>query len=439
MNCMNVQRKSIIKSEDIKISMRFGFLGLGMGGGSIAAACGDIATNKTNDRFPYTSLLINTNTIDLDKIEVKNPNTKKLLIGDGKGAGRKIKLGEEKFKESSEKIVSAIKNQFQKTDFVWIVAGLGGGTGTGSIIEAIRLLMTNNFNKRFGLILTLPRLIEGKTILANALQRLNEINAAMKGLGSIIIVDNQKLFNHFSKTKEDAQIAEYLDFTNRFVAETLHELNVVTSSFNPVGESHFDSSEFENLIKTPGVLHFARFTSKAHEVDASQSISHIGKLKEQIDEGVLSDGYDLGKSTRLAVSILANKGTASRLFNFKFAVAIENEINEIAPLSNERPIAQYVYDSKDTNEVYFYAVFAGLKLPSQVSELVSEHARLVELESRNNLIGDDDIFANFQASETAATTLNEEPSFEDLFGPKNEPEKEEKSEEDMFNALFKNN
>jgi cell division GTPase FtsZ len=431
---MGVQRRSVIKNENISISLRFGFLGLGMGGSSIAAACADISTNITNNRFPYTALVVNTNKVDLDKIESHNPSIKKLVIGTGKGAGRNIQLGEEMFKESEELIKKEIKQQFEKTDFVWIVAGLGGGTGTGSVIEAIRVLMTNGFNKRFGLILTLPRLNEGQTVLNNALQRLQMINKAMSGLGSIILVDNQKLYDYFSENKSDSSVAEYLQFSNQFVAETLHELNVVTSSFKPVGENHFDSSEFENLIKTPGILHFARFTSKSNEIDSAQSLSHIGKLKDQIDSGVLSDGYDLTNSSRLAVSILANKSTASRLFNFEFANAIEQDINQIAPLANEKPIAQYIYQDRELQDVYFYAVFAGLKLPKYVVELVQETTRLIELQ-KNKEQDTDDIFAALTTVQ--AENDSPEPSFDELFGNNNNETKKAPSDEDVFNALFK--
>lgn len=435
---MTEQQKSIIKNTDIAFSLRFGFLGLGMGGSSIAAACAEISTNITNDRFPYTSLLVNTNTVDLDKIEARNPNTKKLVIGSGKGAGRNIQLGEEMFKASSDEIVSELKKQFGNTDFVWIVAGLGGGTGTGSVIEAIRLLMTSGFNKRFGLILTLPRVNEGQTVLNNALQRLQMINKAMSGLGSIILVDNQKLYDYFSKSKPNVSVAEYLQFSNRFVAETLHELNVVTSSFKPVGENHFDSSEFENLIKTPGVLHFARFTSKAHEIDAAQSLSHIGRLKEQIENGVLSDGYNLTKSSRLAVSILANQVTANRLYNFEFANAIENEINDIAPLANEKPIAQYVYQSKEANEVYFYAVFAGLQLPKRVGELVQENVRLTKLQQSSQEDSEDIFAAMNEVKADPVVSNSSEPTFEDLFGNTKQDDTNKKpTEEDVFNGLFK--
>ncbi|MDX1805846.1 MAG: plasmid replication protein [Paenisporosarcina sp.] len=426
-------QKSVLKHADNSISVRFGFLGLGMGGSSIAAACAETNTNTTNDRYPYASLLINTNKMDLDKIETKNPNTKKLIIADGQGAARDIATGEKMFVQDLDVITKEFKQRFEGSDFVWIVAGLGGGTGTGSVLQAIKMAMTSGFEERFGLILTLPRTSEGQKIISNALQRLMKINQAMSGLGSIILVDNEKLFSHFAQKNPNAPVAEYLTFSNQFVADTLHEMNVVTSSFKPSSEFHFDSSEFRKLIKTPGVLHFARFSKKANEIDSAQSISHVGSLKEQIENGVLSDGYDLNNTKRLAVSVLANTNTATRLFNFKFTQELEQVVNSVAPFADEKPIAFYKHDNKETSDVFFYAVFAGLQLPSRVAELVQTNTNLLE-QQKQQQSNNTDIFAGF--------TLDDEPienktkSFDDLFGDKDESNEKVSSKEAILQALF---
>lgn len=435
------QRNTIIKREENRISMRFGFLGLGMGGSSIAAACGDIVTNIKNDRYPYSALLVNTNEIDLEKVSAKNPYSKKIKIGNGKGAGRNLELGEKMFKEDVDQVLDELKSQFENKDFIWVVAGLGGGTGTGSVIEAIKLLMENGYQKRFGLILTLPRLSEGKTVLNNALNRLKMIHGAMRGLGSIILVDNEKLYKDFANKNPEASVSEYLDFSNQFVADTLHELNVVTASFTPAGEYHFDSSEFENLLKTPGVLHFARFATKPHEIDSAQNLSHIGRLKEQLENGVLSEGYDLSETKRLAISILANEPTASRIYNFQFAQAIEDEISNLAPIASEKPIAQYVYQNKNINDVYFYAAFAGLDLPSRIQELVAESIRLNKLEEDKKQSNLKNVFAGFNDLNSVTNDSVETASFDDLFGSQatDSPTAEEQtSNEELFNNLFKN-
>lgn len=432
-------KNAVFSSSKINTSLKFGFIGLGMGGNSIAAACAEISTNIPNNKYPYSGLLINTNQIDLDKIEVSNPQTEKLLIGNGRGAGRDIEIGEKMFIESAEKVEEQIKKQFKDKDFIWVVAGLGGGTGTGSIVHAIGSVMKSGFKGRFGLILTLPRKNEGATVLANAITKLKQINQAMRALGSIILVDNQKLFDHFTETKVDSTLlSEYLKFANQFVAETLHELNVVTASYKPVGENHFDSSEFENLIKTPGILHFSKFSKSTSDISTTTAASQAEGFKENIVKGILSEGYDLTRSNRLAISILADEATSERVFNFGFTNAIETEINQISPIATEKPIAFYNYNYKNIKDTYFYAVFAGLQLPDRVKELIEENARL-QLAAEEAQKPTDDIFANFEVKKEVKSNV-EESSFEDIFGLSKASDNTEEvkvEEEDPMDIFFK--
>ncbi|WP_084242426.1 plasmid replication protein [Planomicrobium okeanokoites] len=431
-------KNAVFSSSRINTSLKFGFIGLGMGGNSIAAACAEIATNISNNKYPYSALLVNTNQIDLDKIEVSNPKTEKLLIGNGRGAGRNIEIGQEMYLSDADKVEDQIKKQFNETDFLWVVAGLGGGTGTGSIVHAIGSVMKSGFKGRFGLILTLPRKNEGATVLANALMKLQQINQAMRQLGSIILVDNQKLFDYFTETKTDSTLlSDYLKFTNQFVAETLHELNVVTSSYKPVGENHFDSSEFENLIKTPGVLHFSKFSKSTSDISTSTAATQAEGFKENIVKGILSDGYDLTRSSRLAISILADEQTSERVFNFGFTNAIETEINQIAPVATEKPVAFYNYNYKNIKDTYFYAVFAGLQLPERVKELVEESTRLQQAAEEAQK-PTDDIFANFEVKKENKETV-EEVSFEDMFNLNKSETKEavKVEEEDPLDIFFR--
>ncbi|TBV85451.1 plasmid replication protein [Lysinibacillus sp. OL1] len=417
-----------------KLSLKFGFLGLGMGGTSIAATCADIKTNIQNNNFPYTALLINSNEIDLAKVQPVNKNTAKMLIGTGKGAGRDILIGESIYKADADKILEKAKMQFKNVDYVWLVAGLGGGTGTGAVILAIQTLLKAGFDGKFGMILTLPRLKEGKTVLDNAIQRLQKINKFMDGLGPVLLVDNEKLFKEFSESKPNSLVSEYLDFSNKYVAEALHELNTVTASYLPTSEYHFDSSEFEKLIKTPGLLHFARFTEKAAAIDASQDLSYAQRLEILINEGVLSSGYDLNKAKRLAVSVLTDSAVAKRLFTFEFTRTMEGLVNKVSPTALEKPIATYQSNEIKGSNVSFYAVFAGLPLPTdRVTQMVVEFNKLQELEDqeRNE---DIDLFAGFKSG--TVNTSESKKSLDGLFGDDLDENVNEKEVTDFKKHLF---
>ncbi|MDD1505907.1 plasmid replication protein [Lysinibacillus sp. CNPSo 3705] len=428
---------STLIQDGKNLSMKFGFLGLGMGGTSIAATCADIKTSIKNNHHPYTALLINSNEIDLTKVQPINSNTKKMLIGDGKGAGRDIIMGEELYKAKADEISNAVKTQFQDADYVWLVAGLGGGTGTGAVIQAIGTLLNSGFSGKFGMILTLPRLKEGKTVLDNALQRLKKIGSVMENLGPILLVDNEKLFTEFSLEKPNSSVSEYLKFSNKYVAEALHELNTVTASYLPTSEYHFDSSEFEKILKTPGLLHFARFTEKASTIDASQQLSYAQKLKDLINRGVLSDGYDLNAAKRLAVSVLTDTLTANRLFTFEFTKTMEDLVNDISPTALEKPIATYqTNELKGTAGVSFYAVFAGLDLPKdRITEMVLEHKKLQELENQKK--EKIDLFAGFESESSNKPSPNK--SFDELFGnTENDSDKVISDKDALMNKLFDN-
>ncbi|WP_078557278.1 plasmid replication protein [Bacillus alkalicellulosilyticus] len=400
-------QQNLLERDDIKISLKFGYLGLGMGGCSIAAACANVKTNVRNGHFPYNALLVNTNAMDFEKISFKTPTISKLLIGTGKGAGRDIDVGEQAFVDGQGSIIDSIKKQFMDRDFVWIVAGLGGGTGTGSVIEAIKTLHNNGFKKRFGLILTLPRDKEGATVISNALERLQKISKVMQSLGSIILVDNQKLYKRFSTQNPNASLSEYLEFSNDFIADTLHELNVVTASFKPYGDSHFDSSEFENLLKTPGILSLSKFSIDDRDIDLENQSTYLSALDDSIETGILSDGYKLDNTQRAATSIIANRGTAQRLFTLGFTDTVETLIDSKAPLAGEKPIATYV-DEK-ARGVHFYTVFAGLQLPARINELVEENNRLTELQEEKS--DSDDVLASLQ---TFKRKKKEELDLDDL-------------------------
>ncbi|MDC3424293.1 plasmid replication protein [Aquibacillus sp. 3ASR75-11] len=408
-------QQKLLDRSDISFSMKFGYLGLGMGGCSIAAECANIKTNVKNGNYPYNGLLINTNNMDFEKINIKNPNIEKLPIGSGKGAGRDIEVGENAFLDHQNDVISAVKRQFMDRDFIWIVAGLGGGTGTGSVIEAIKLLHKNGYQRKFGLILTLPRNKEGATVISNALERLQKISQAMKGLGSIILVDNQKLYDKYIKQNPNASLSEYLEFSNQFISDTLHELNVVTASFKPYGDSHFDSSEFENLIKTPGVLSLSKFSIEERKIDLENESSYLPPLEESIESGILSDGYKLKNAQRAATSVIANKYTAERIFTLGFTDRIENIVDDKAPLAGEKPIATYV-DEK-AKGVHFYTVFAGLNLPTRVNELVKENERLMELQEKET--EEDDVFASLQTFTRKKRIDNESDDLDSLLSTSN--------------------
>lgn len=361
---------------DLALSLKFGFLGLGMGGCSIASECANIKTRITNNMTPYTGILINTNEVDLRKIPDSDNVKKYQLKGYEKGAGRDVEIGEEAFIQHKEEIANLINIHFSDREFVFVVCGLGGGTGTGAVIEAIRLVYANGFSKKCGLILTLPRDKEGRQVLDNCLERLQTISQAMRGLGAILLIDNQKLYTEFLEDKPMASIGEYLNYSNKYIAKTLHEVNVATASFNPVGGYHFDSSEFLNMLNTPGLISLSRISLKDNVLDADNESTYLPKIRDSITNGILSDGYNFKGAKKAAVSMIAPAGSSNRVFSMKFINNIEAIIEDFSPQADEKPVATYA-DSKGDG-ISIYSIFAGLPFPQRINELLKISEELNE-------------------------------------------------------------
>lgn len=366
----------------MKISLKYGFFGWGLGGTSIGLDCADVPMSSTDKTRPYTALLVNSNEMDLMKLP-DLPNIKKLLLrGYERGVGRDIVLGQKAFDDNKEMIKQEVVSYFKDRDYIFISCGLGGGTGTGAILEAIRLLHTCGFAGRFGLLITLPRKNEGRRVLSNALQRLQTIKRAMSGLGAIIVVDNEQLFQVGLAQEKSSSVEEFMKSCNRHIAKLLHELNTVTSSYIPYGNYHFDASEWLNMLRSSGCLHIAKCVLPTKDIDVASPVTFMDKIKQSVLNGELSTGYDLSDAASSAVSIVADESCANELFTHAFVEEIQSFLHDTTPILDENPVATYGTDQLGL--VTIYTVLSGLNFPKSVSNLAEEAAEIERrLEERN--------------------------------------------------------
>ncbi len=130
------------------------------------------------------TVALNTDAMDL----LQTDADKKLVIGkdltQGLGAGANPQVGMEAAKESKEEI----KKLLQGADMVFITAGLGGGTGSGSapVIADIA--------KKMGAltvaVVTLPFVMEGRQRMSNARESLKNLDGMVD---TLIVIPNDKL------------------------------------------------------------------------------------------------------------------------------------------------------------------------------------------------------------------------------------------------------
>lgn len=116
-----IKDEMLLPENTAKSAISCGFLGVGGGGGKIAKAFLDIGFNKT--------VLINTTHKDqpasLDKRHF-------LLLEGADGVGKDVELGKKILSDNSTAVEDCLSTRFGKVDWVFVIVGGGGGTGSAA-------------------------------------------------------------------------------------------------------------------------------------------------------------------------------------------------------------------------------------------------------------------------------------------------------------------
>ena len=166
-------------------------------------------------------------------ITKKMPNCKRILLGEKKckgfGAGMHPEIAKEAAEETEEKIRSVLKD----VKLVLLIAGEGGGTGTGAAPVIARIA------KEEGAIViamvTKPFRFEGKVVMNRAI---NGINDLKKEVDAIEVIDNQKV--NFVAEENIPAIAKFRkidEFHGNMVAgfiNVIKDTSTINLDFNDV-------------------------------------------------------------------------------------------------------------------------------------------------------------------------------------------------------------
>jgi len=157
----------------------------------IGGAGGNIVSQIASEKIRGVEFLVaNTDAQALSKLKVD----KKIRIGkkttQGLGTGMNPEIGKESAKESEEEIKQAISD----TDLLIIVAGLGGGTGTGA--SPVVAEIAKKQKKLVFSLVTLPFSFEGEYRKKVAQEGLEELK---KRSDTVLVVNNEKLLEGLDK------------------------------------------------------------------------------------------------------------------------------------------------------------------------------------------------------------------------------------------------
>ncbi len=267
------------KTPDIK-ELKPRILVLGVGGAGGNAINGMIDAGLQGVEF----IAVNTDAQDLRLSKAQTKIQMGLNLTKGLGAGAKLDIGQAAADESLNEIV----NILQGANMVFITAGMGGGTGTGSAHVIARAAKELNI-LTVGVI-TLPFLYEGPSRMRKAQQGLEELR---KHVDTIIVVPNQNLFKIAS---EQTTFEESFALSNDVL---LHGVQSITDLMVRPGLINLDFADVETVMSSMGKAMMG--TGQA------EGEGRAVKAAESAINNPLIDDYSLKGAKGLLVNITGGK------------------------------------------------------------------------------------------------------------------------------------
>ncbi len=267
------------KTPDIR-ELKPRILVLGVGGAGGNAINGMIDNGLQGVEF----IAVNTDAQDLKHSKAKQKIQIGLNLTKGLGAGSKLDIGQAAADESLNDII----NILQGANMVFITAGMGGGTGTGSAHVIARAAKELNI-LTVGVV-TLPFLYEGPSRMRRAQQGLEELR---KHVDTIIVIPNQNLFKVAS---EQTTFEESFELSNHVL---LHGVQSITDLMVRPGLINLDFADVEHVMSAMGKAMMG--TGEA------EGEGRASKAAEMAITNQLIDDYTLKGAKGLLVNITGGK------------------------------------------------------------------------------------------------------------------------------------
>ncbi len=207
--------------------------------------CGGGGNNAINTMIDAGIQGVEFIAINTDKQALlKSKANVKIQIGEkitkGLGAGANPEIGQKSAEESLEEITQAVKG----ADMVFVTAGMGGGTGTGSapIVAAIAkemgILTVGVVTKPFG--------FEGRLRADNAVKGIENLKSAVD---TLITIPNDKLFEIAQK---NTLLTDAFSVANDILRQGVQSISdIITGS----GLINLDFADVKSVMKDSGYAH----------------------------------------------------------------------------------------------------------------------------------------------------------------------------------------
>ena len=208
--------------------MKLVVVGLGQCGGRLAdefARLNERARSQRGIEIITGAFAVNTDAADLSGLQtISSDHQHRILIGGrrtgGHGVGKINELGAEVAKDDADKVVDAIRTakRFFETDAFLLIAGVGGGTGSGAISVVARMLRERYQDKPIYAMAVLPFSHEEETEERTVYNAATSLKSLYPMVDAVFLVDNQRY------VKKNFSLGNNLAKINSLIAEPFYDL-----------------------------------------------------------------------------------------------------------------------------------------------------------------------------------------------------------------------
>ena len=226
----------MLEENTVKSAINCAFIGVGGGGGKMAKAFLDLGFNKT--------FLVNTT--EKDQPSGISPENF-LLIPGADGVAKDIKLGKEVLGNNSALVEDALRTRIGKVDWIFVLAGAGGGTGSASHVlhkSLTRYLSSIEAGGKVVYIVSKPTAQEllNPTIKTNCGVMLKDIKNHPH-----IVIDNEK---QLQLLRGKVGMLNMYPAANTNFAKLLSQVFKLADEPSPI--QAFDSKDLERCLSSNG-------------------------------------------------------------------------------------------------------------------------------------------------------------------------------------------
>lgn len=251
---------------------------IGVGGGG----CNAVSNMYNEGMESVTFAVCNTDSKSLSV----NPVPVKLMLGDdGLGAGANPEVGRQEAEKSIESINHLLDDG---TQMVFVVAAMGGGTGTGSA-PVIAKAAKDKGLLTIGIV-TLPFYFEKKPKIIKALRGLEEMR---KNVDAMLIINNEQITKIFSDSH--IPVNEALGKADKVMSDAVRSISELITLY---GKIQTDFRDVETTMRNGGGA-----------IMAIGRASGEHRLQSAVIDALSSPllyGNDISKATRILLNIYTN-------------------------------------------------------------------------------------------------------------------------------------